>query len=113
MGLDSECEEVPFEDFDVGKLGKIIQEDSNVGRMSKMQVQQDTGDGVPKSVLGDADDNVSLIQILDDGTPKTHACPYEDCVKVFSRPWRLARHIHIHTGVVCCCSFDIVLTSVR
>jgi hypothetical protein len=113
MGLDSECGEVSFEDFDSGKLGKIIQEDSDIDRMSKMQVQQDAGDGVPVSLLGNSDDNVPLIQVLDDGTPKTHACPYKDCVKVFSRPWRLARHIHVHTGKVCCCSLDVALTSIH
>lgn len=103
MGFDSECGEVPFEDFDPEEIGKIEQEHSD--RMSKMQVRQDVDDDVPVVVLSDSDDNVN--QVLDDGTSKTHACPYEDCKKVFRRSWWLARHIQVHRGMVCCFSLDI------
>ncbi|KDR19683.1 Transcription factor IIIA [Zootermopsis nevadensis] len=95
MGFDSECGEVPFEDFDPEEIGKIEQEHSD--RMSKMQVRQDVDDDVPVVVLSDSDDNVN--QVLDDGTSKTHACPYEDCKKVFRRSWWLARHIQVHRGM--------------
>jgi hypothetical protein len=95
---------------DSGKLGKIVQEGSDIGRISKMQAKQDADDDVLLIELDDSADDEPVVQKLENGTPKTHACPYEGCDKVFSRPWRLARHIHVHTGVVCCWSLDVALT---
>jgi hypothetical protein len=31
---------------------------------------------------------------------KIHICPYKYCEQSFSRPWRLASHIHSHIGQV-------------
>lgn len=90
MGLDTDSGETSCEDFDSRKLSKILREDSDIDRVSEVQVLEGSDGGVP------------TVQILEDsdhgGTQKTHACTYEGCDKVFSRPWRLARHMCIHTG---------------
>jgi hypothetical protein len=94
MGLDTDSGETSNEDLDSRKLANILAEDSDIHKESEVQVLE--------GLVGD----VLVVRIVEDsnhsGTPKTHACTYEGCDKVFSRPWRLARHMCIHTGEVCC-----------
>jgi hypothetical protein len=101
MGLDTDSGETSCEDLDLRKVPNIPAEDSDIHKVSEVQVQEGSG-GVP------------AVQVLEDpncsGTPKTHACTYESCNKVFSRPWRLARHMCIHTGKVYCCSLGLAVT---
>jgi hypothetical protein len=94
MGLDTDSGETSCEDLDSGKLSKILREDSAIDKVSEVQVLEGSDGGVPTVQILDSSDHI--------GTPKTHACTYEGCDKVFSRPWRLARHMCIHTGKVCC-----------
>jgi hypothetical protein len=98
MGLDTDSGETSCEDFDSRKLWKILTEDSDILKESEVHVLEGFDGGVPVE-----DSNHS-------GTPKTHACTYEGCAKVFSRPWRLARHMCIHTGEVCCWSLDLAVS---
>jgi hypothetical protein len=92
MGLDSDCGETLCEDLDSGKLGEMIQEDSDMDMVLEVQIHEDPAD--------------------DSGTSKTYACPYEDCDKAFSRPYRLAAHICFHTGKVYCWSLELAFTSI-
>jgi hypothetical protein len=102
MGLDTDSGETSCEDLDSRKLLKILTEDSDIHKESEVQVLEGLDGGVP------------VVQIVEDsnhsGTPKTHACTYEGCAKVFSRPWRLARHMCIHTGKVCCWFLDLAVS---
>lgn len=102
MGLDTDSGETSCEDLDSGKLSKILGEDSDIGRVLEVQVLEGSNDGVPTVQILEASDH--------GGTSKTHACTYEGCDKVFSRPWRLARHMCIHTGKVCCWALELAVT---
>jgi hypothetical protein len=75
-----------------------------------MQAKQDADDDVLPIEQDESPDDEPVVQKRKNATPKTHACPYEDCDKVFSRPWMLARHMNVHKGVVCCWSLDVALT---